>query len=218
MINLVISTPTSNPQENEMAQSRHNLLYTIGTCPVEPYFSIYSFCLLASALAKGELSAANCPHEDPPNDTAPCAGVGAAAATAGSAATGVGAAGAGVGAAAATTGSGAFTSSTGATEASVAEVSGALPATKSLNAATSSSSSTVTIIGTPTVTSPAPASTIIFPTTPSSCASKSIVALSVSITARESPATNDSPSATFHLDIVPASMVGDRAGIPTTMW
>ena len=43
-------------------------------------------------------------------------------------------------------------------------------------------------------------------------------ALSVSITARESPVEKESPSATFHLEIVPDSIVGERAGMPTTMW
>jgi hypothetical protein len=40
--------------------------------------------------------------------------------------------------------------------------------------------------------------------------------LSVSTTARESPAEKESPSATFHFDMVPDSIVGERAGMPTT--
>ena len=45
-----------------------------------------------------------------------------------------------------------------------------------------------------------------------------MVALSVSITASESPSEKDSPSATFHFEMVPDSIVGERAGMPTTMW
>lgn len=47
--------------------------------------------------------------------------------------------------------------------------------------------------------------------------SNAIVALSVSISATESPAAKASPSLTFHSAMVPASMVGDRAGMGTTM-
>mmetsp|Transcript_5274 Transcript_5274/g.8790 ORF Transcript_5274/g.8790 Transcript_5274/m.8790 type:complete len:204 (-) Transcript_5274:230-841(-) len=197
-------------------------VYTIGICPVDPYFSMYCFCLLARALANGDFSAAILPHVDPPREIASSDAAGVAGATGTEAATaaGVGAAATGAGAAAATTGS-AFTSSTaagGGTDASVAALSGALPASKFLNAATSPSSSTVTMIGTPTATSPDPAGTKCFANTPSSCASKSMLALSVSMTAMESPAAKDSPSLTFHLEMVPASIVGERAGMPTTMW
>jgi hypothetical protein len=73
------------------------------------------------------------------------------------------------------------------------------------------------MIGDPHFTSPPPSVTRSFATTPSSWASKSIDALSVSITARESPAEKESPSATFHFEMVPDSIVGDRAGIPTTI-
>ena len=48
---------------------------------------------------------------------------------------------------------------------------------------------------------------------PSSTASNSIVALSVSISASRSPALTVSPSLTSHLASVPSSMVGERAGI-----
>ena len=48
--------------------------------------------------------------------------------------------------------------------------------------------------------------------------SNAIVALSVSISATESPAAKASPSFTFHSAMVPDSMVGDRAGMGTTMW
>ena len=48
---------------------------------------------------------------------------------------------------------------------------------------------------------------------PSSSASTSIVALSVSISAITSPLRTVVPSATSHLASVPSSIVGDRAGI-----
>ena len=48
---------------------------------------------------------------------------------------------------------------------------------------------------------------------PSSTASTSIVALSVSISAITSPDLIVSPSAFSHLARVPSSIVGDRAGI-----
>lgn len=54
--------------------------------------------------------------------------------------------------------------------------------------------------------------------TPSSCPSKSIVALSVSISASESPTEKDSPSEIFQEAIVPASIVDERADIPITVW
>ena len=50
-------------------------------------------------------------------------------------------------------------------------------------------------------------------TTLSSSASTSIVALSVSISARMSPEETSSPSLTSHLASVPSSIVGDRAGM-----
>ena len=48
--------------------------------------------------------------------------------------------------------------------------------------------------------------------------SKSTVALSVSISQKTSPALTSSPSATVHEAFVPAVMVGDRDGSPTTVW
>ena len=48
---------------------------------------------------------------------------------------------------------------------------------------------------------------------PSSTASNSIVALSVSISAIISPADTLSPSFTSHLASLPSSIVGDNAGI-----
>ena len=58
-----------------------------------------------------------------------------------------------------------------------------------------------------------PSGTIIFPITPSSTASNSIVALSVSISAITSPLSTVSPSLTNHFASVPSSIVGERAGI-----
>ena len=48
--------------------------------------------------------------------------------------------------------------------------------------------------------------------------SKSTVALSVSISQKTSPALTSSPSFTLHDAIVPAVMVGDKDGSPTTVW
>jgi hypothetical protein len=53
----------------------------------------------------------------------------------------------------------------------------------------------------------------ILATVPSSIASNSIVALSVSISASTVPEVTVSPSFTSHLASVPSSMVGDKAGI-----
>ena len=62
-----------------------------------------------------------------------------------------------------------------------------------------------------------PAGTKIWPILPSSMASTSIVALSVSISAITSPERTSSPSATSHFASVPSSMVGDKAGILISM-
>src|SRR3982751_2376607 len=58
-----------------------------------------------------------------------------------------------------------------------------------------------------------PCATRIWPILPSSTASNSIVALSVSISARMVPDLTVSPSLTSHLASLPSSMVGDSAGI-----
>src|SRR5680860_117060 len=58
-----------------------------------------------------------------------------------------------------------------------------------------------------------PSGTRILPSVPSSIASTSMVALSVSISAITSPARTASPSWTCHLASVPSSMVGDSAGM-----
>ena len=64
-----------------------------------------------------------------------------------------------------------------------------------------------------TGTSAVPSGTTILARTPSSIASTSMVALSVSISAMMSPDLTASPSFLSHLARLPFSMVGDRAGI-----
>ena len=81
------------------------------------------------------------------------------------------------------------------------------------SALSSSSSSRRIAIGALTLTPSVPAATRIFAILPSSTASTSIVALSVSISAIISPEATMSPSATNHFDNVPSSIVGDKAGI-----
>src|SRR5262245_59044160 len=68
-------------------------------------------------------------------------------------------------------------------------------------------------IGVLTATSLVPSGTRIFPSVPSSTASTSMVALSVSISAITSPDLTASPSFLSHLARLPLSIVGDRAGI-----
>jgi hypothetical protein len=70
-------------------------------------------------------------------------------------------------------------------------------------------------IGVFTATSCAPSGTRILPSVPSSTASTSMVALSVSISAMTSPAFTASPSFFIHLARLPFSIVGDSAGIRT---
>jgi hypothetical protein len=79
--------------------------------------------------------------------------------------------------------------------------------------AASSPSSSSTAMGVFTFTPSAPSSIRILPIVPSSTASNSIVALSVSISAITSPEETASPSLTHHLASVPSSMVGESAGI-----
>src|SRR3954465_7503043 len=64
-----------------------------------------------------------------------------------------------------------------------------------------------------TGTSAVPSGTTIFASVPSSTASTSIVALSVSISAITSPGFTFSPSFFSHLARMPFSIVGDSAGI-----
>ena len=79
----------------------------------------------------------------------------------------------------------------------------------------SSPSPRITAIGVLTATSAVPSGTRILPSVPSSTASTSMVALSVSISAITSPDLTLSPSRLIHLARLPFSMVGDRAGINT---
>src|SRR5882762_3849533 len=72
-------------------------------------------------------------------------------------------------------------------------------------------------IGVFTATPSVPSSTRICATVPSSTASTSIVALSVSISQSTCPDFTTSPTFTCHLASLPSVMVGDRAGIRTGM-
>src|ERR1700691_2041213 len=72
-------------------------------------------------------------------------------------------------------------------------------------------------IGVLTATSAVPSGTRILPSVPSSTASTSIVALSVSISAITSPDLTVSPSFLSHLERLPFSIVGDNAGIKTSV-
>ena len=78
---------------------------------------------------------------------------------------------------------------------------------------TASPASISTAIGSFTFTPSVPSATRIFPSTPSSTASTSIVALSVSISAMMSPAFTGSPSFFNQRASVPSVMVGLSAGI-----
>ncbi len=80
-------------------------------------------------------------------------------------------------------------------------------------AVASSPSSNSTAIKSLTGTFSVPSATTSLPMRPSSTASSSIVALSVSISAIKSPERTSSPSFTNHLASVPSSMVGESAGI-----
>ena len=90
---------------------------------------------------------------------------------------------------------------------------GAAAASAEATSSTASPSSARRAIGVPTATFSLPASTRMTARTPSSTASTSMVALSVSISAITSPLRTASPTATFQVASVPVSMVGDRAGI-----
>src|SRR5260370_27856764 len=72
-------------------------------------------------------------------------------------------------------------------------------------------------IGVLTATSLVPSGTRILPSVPSSTASTSMVALSVSISAMTSPDLTGSPSFLSHLARLPFSIVGDSAGINTSV-
>jgi hypothetical protein len=81
------------------------------------------------------------------------------------------------------------------------------------NAAASSPSERSTAIGVFTATPSVPSGIMILPMVPSSTASTSIVALSVSISAMGSPEATLSPSFFSHFESLPCSMVGDSAGM-----
>src|SRR3984957_4418148 len=87
----------------------------------------------------------------------------------------------------------------------------------SLSAAASSPSARIMAIGVLTATSLVPSGTRILPSVPSSTASTSMVALSVSISAITSPDLTVSPSFLSHLERLPFSMVGDSAGMRTSV-
>ena len=78
-----------------------------------------------------------------------------------------------------------------------------------------SPSARITAIGVLTATSAVPSGIRILPSVPSSTASTSMVALSVSISAITSPDLTASPSFLSHLARLPFSIVGERAGIST---
>src|SRR6516162_7924822 len=98
------------------------------------------------------------------------------------------------------------------------EASGGL-AEKAVFSATPTSSplAATTAIGVLTATCSVPSGITILASTPSSIASTSIVALSVSISASTSPALTGSPSLFSQRAILPSVMVGDRAGIRTSV-
>ena len=78
-----------------------------------------------------------------------------------------------------------------------------------------SPSARMVAIGVLTATSAVPSGIRIWPSVPSSVASTSMVALSVSISAMTSPDLMVSPSFFSHLARLPFSMVGDSAGMST---
>src|SRR3974390_3065767 len=86
-----------------------------------------------------------------------------------------------------------------------------------LSAALSSPSPRMTAMGVFTATSAVPSGTRIIPSVPSSAASTSMVALSVSISAMMSPDLTLSPSFLSHLARLPFSIVGDSAGMSTSI-
>ncbi len=112
-------------------------------------------------------------------------------------------------AAGAATGPGAATG----TGAAVADGAGSAALAAGTGALASSSSPAIVAITVPTFTPSLPSATSIDTTVPSSTASNSIVALSVSISAMMSPDKTLSPTLISHFASVPSSIVGERAGI-----
>ncbi len=94
---------------------------------------------------------------------------------------------------------------------------GALFAAGAAPAERSSPSSAIKPMTWFTGTSAEPSGTTILASTPSSTASTSMVALSVSISARTSPDLIASPSFFSHLESVPFSIVGESAGMRMSM-
>src|SRR3984893_8193909 len=90
---------------------------------------------------------------------------------------------------------------------------GSAPLAGAGGARASSPSSAITAIGVLTATLSVPPGTRIFASVPSSTASTSIVALSVSISARTSPERTASPSFFSHFASLPCSIVGESAGM-----
>ena len=113
----------------------------------------------------------------------------------------------------AATGIGAETGATGSFAGATRAAAGATSAVGSVSEAGSSPSSARTAITAFTATFWLPSATMNFAIMPSSSASTSIVALSVSISAITSPDRTASPSPTTHLARVPSVIVGDSAGI-----
>ncbi|MCY1453924.1 hypothetical protein D9M71_709500 [compost metagenome] len=108
--------------------------------------------------------------------------------------------------------SGSRSSTLGAAE--TAAAAGAAGAASALGAGAGATSSPARrAIGVLTFTFSEPSGTRISSTSPSSTASTSIVALSVSISAITWPADTVSPALICHLVSVPSSIVGDSAGI-----
>ena len=121
-------------------------------------------------------------------------------------------AGAGAGAGACALAGSAFASALGASVFGASDFAGS-----AMGAAAAASSPLSRAIGVLTFTPSEPSGTRISSTTPSSTASTSMVALSVSISAITSPDETLSPFFTCHLASVPSSMVGESAGIRTSM-
>src|SRR5579862_6465643 len=117
------------------------------------------------------------------------------------------------GAAFATGAAGALASALGATGGAGSAVFCAAAGIAALIADLSSPSPRMTPIGVLTATSAVPSGTRILPSVPSSTASTSMVALSVSISAMTSPALTLSPTCLCHFARLPSVMVGESAGI-----
>src|SRR5436305_2754926 len=94
---------------------------------------------------------------------------------------------------------------------------GALACGFAWGSATLSPLAAISAIGVLTATCSVPSGITILASTPSSTASTSIVALSVSISVSTSPARTSSPSLLTQRAILPSVIVGDSAGISTSL-